>query len=561
MKATIIKHAQGTDGWHQHRARSYNASDLAAAMGLSRHKTRTALMREKATGITPEVDAATQRRFDQGHEYEAIARPWAEEIVGSELFPIVLAAEINGLLLSASLDGQDLLGEVTFEHKTGSAELLASLEAGIIPREYHPQMEQGLLLSGASRCLFMASAGNRESMRYAWYESNPELRAKIIPTWEQLAQDLKGYVSEMVAPVTAAPVEALPVVSIRLDGAVAIIDNLGLFGDRLKAFVDKLPAQPSTDQEFADAEQGCKILQQAQDALEQAEAAALAQTADIERMRRTVASYVEIARTTRLTLERVVKARKEQIKVEIVTEGQAALARHIEALNQRLGKPYMPAVPADFAGAIKGKKTVTSLREAVNVTLTNAKLAANEVADRIQVNLTWLREHAANHVALFPDTAALVLKDAEAMQAIARNRVAEHEAAEAKRLEAERARIRAEEEAKVRAEAKLRAEQAAQITPAPAVAPTCTAAPSQEGAKVATPVAVRVDEPASMTLTQISARLGFTLTADFLAQLGFPATQVKASKCYRPSDFPRVCKALITHIEHVGGESLYREAA
>jgi hypothetical protein len=39
-----------------------------------------------------------------------------------------------------------------------------------------------------------------------------------------------------------------------LDGAVAIIDNLPLFGERLRAFIDRLPEQPSTDQEFADAD-------------------------------------------------------------------------------------------------------------------------------------------------------------------------------------------------------------------------------------------------------------------------------------------------------------------
>jgi hypothetical protein len=32
---------------------------------------------EITTGIVPEVDAETQRRFDKGHEFEATARPWA----------------------------------------------------------------------------------------------------------------------------------------------------------------------------------------------------------------------------------------------------------------------------------------------------------------------------------------------------------------------------------------------------------------------------------------------------------------------------------------------------
>jgi predicted phage-related endonuclease len=64
-------------------------------------------------------------------------------------------------------------------------------------------MEQGLMLSGASRCLFMASNGTRESMRFAWYESNPELRAKIIPTWRQFMADVAAYVPTEAAEPSA----------------------------------------------------------------------------------------------------------------------------------------------------------------------------------------------------------------------------------------------------------------------------------------------------------------------------------------------------------------------
>lgn len=127
IKATIIEHAQGSEAWLQHRAKSLNASDLAAAMGVSKYMTRAELIERIATGIVPEIDAATQRRFNKGHEVEAAARPLAEEIIGESLYPVVLAADVDGLHLSASLDGQDLLGEVTWEHKQANAELILSL--------------------------------------------------------------------------------------------------------------------------------------------------------------------------------------------------------------------------------------------------------------------------------------------------------------------------------------------------------------------------------------------------------------------------------------------------
>jgi hypothetical protein len=56
------------------------------------------------TGLRPEVDAATQRRFDDGHRYEALARPVAEEIIGDDLYPVVgsegrLSASFDGLTM------------------------------------------------------------------------------------------------------------------------------------------------------------------------------------------------------------------------------------------------------------------------------------------------------------------------------------------------------------------------------------------------------------------------------------------------------------------------------
>ena len=80
---------QGSPEWLAYRATHFNASDAPAMLGCSPHKTRTELMHEMHTGLTPEVDAATQRIFDDGHRFEALARPLAEAIIGEELYPVV----------------------------------------------------------------------------------------------------------------------------------------------------------------------------------------------------------------------------------------------------------------------------------------------------------------------------------------------------------------------------------------------------------------------------------------------------------------------------------------
>lgn len=60
------------------------------------------------------------------------------------------------------------------------------------------------------------------------------------------------------------------------------------------------------------------------------------------------------------------------------------------------------------------------------------------------------------------------------------------------------------------------------------------------------------DTGATMRLGQISERLGFTITADFLSSLGFePCATEKNAKFYKTRLFPRICAALVRHIQSV----------
>ncbi len=104
MTMTFHDFPQGGPEWHKHRATHFNASDAPAMMGCSPYQTRTELLTRMKTGISAEVDAATQRRFDDGHRFEALARPLAEKIIGDDLYPVTG----SGGELSASFDGLTL---------------------------------------------------------------------------------------------------------------------------------------------------------------------------------------------------------------------------------------------------------------------------------------------------------------------------------------------------------------------------------------------------------------------------------------------------------------------
>lgn len=462
--------SQGSPLWLDIRAKHFCASDAPAAMGVSKYKQRSALLREKATGVSEEIDPIKQKLFDAGHAAEDAARSVVEGILSEELPPVTVTAEIDGLPLLASLDGFTITGDIAWENKLFNADLAAAVDSGELTPHYWAQLEHQLLVAGAEKTYFTTSDGTPERTKGMWYVSVPERRAQVIAAWKQFAEDLANYQHvEVLPPTVAEPVMALPALSIQVNGSIALQSNLTLFGEKLKAFIEGIDKNPSDDQAFANAEAAVKTLQTAQDALEAAEQSALAQTASIDDMRRTVALYSDLARTTRLTLEKLVKVRKETIREEIRVLGVHAFGLHMDSMNARMGKPYMPVIQADFAGVMKGKKTIASLRDAVNTELARAKIEASAVADRIQINLATLIELASAHKFLFADTAQLVLKANDDLTAVIKSRIADHQQAEQKRLDAERAKIREEEEAKARA---------AVAIPTPPLQPAQPAAPS-----------------------------------------------------------------------------------
>lgn len=456
---------QGDDAWLAIRRDYFCSSEAAAMMGFDSKTSRSELLRMKATGAAKEFSEWAQKNLlDKGHEIEALVRPLAEEHIGDELFPVTGTLEVEGLPLLASFDGQSMVGDIIWECKSRNAELLKALSLDDLPDSHWPQVEHQLLVSGAEKALFSCGDGTREGTTHFPYESVPERRAKLIAGWKQFREDLAAYqhVETKPEPIVA-PIEDLPALTVELIGEVKR-SNLVTFKASVMARIQAINMDLKTDEDFAVADKTVKFLDDGEKRLELVKSQALAQTTSIDELFRTIDGLKAEMRAKRLTLDKLVKSRKESIREEIRREGVDAFALHVAALNKRLGKPYLPQIAADFTGVMKGKKTLTSLRDAVSTELARAKIESNAIADHIQANLKVLDELAGNHKALFPDVAQIVLKAQDDLVAAIKTRIAEHEAAEARKQEAIREKIRAEEKAKAEAEAraKLEAERKAQ---------------------------------------------------------------------------------------------------
>lgn len=446
---------QGTAEWLQLRTGYPTASEAPAAQAVSTYLKRSELLKQKATGITPEYDAHTLARFEEGHRAEALARPLAEAFIDDELAPVTMTAEADSLPLLASLDGLTFGGDVSWECKLWNEGLAEQVRTNNLSANYTVQMDQQQLVSGAERTLFTCSDGTPERTVHCWYKSTGEKKAAVVTHWRQFLQDVAAYDPTIDRPTTvvAEPIESLPAVAVQLQGSLAVVSNLDKFGDALRGFIDRMVAKPSTDQEFADAEAECKALKKAEEMLEAAESGALAQISDVEQLRRTVADLRNLARTTRLAREKVVAAEKDARRTALVMGAQQDLDAHAAALNQRLGANWIPRIAGGFAETIKGKKSLANMQDAVAVALTNAKHEANQLADRLETNRKHLVQEDGDWISLFADFASVGHKAAEDFQALAALRIGKHKADEAQRLEAQREQIRKEEAARLEREA------------------------------------------------------------------------------------------------------------
>lgn len=447
---------QGSQDWHDFRAQHFCASEASAMLGLSPYKTRTQLLREKKTGIAPDVDAATQRVFDKGHAVEPLARGIAEQIVKDDLYPVTCSKG----KLSASCDGLTLDETIAFENKQYNAADFELVKSGELPEKHWPQCQQVLYVTGAEKLLFMISNGTEETTAHLWVYPEQSLQQTIVDGWRQFEQDLETFVAEPeVLPAKAEPVMALPALAINVGGSISIQSNLDRFGERLKAFIEDTNAKPETDLDFANLEQACKVLKEAEDALKQAESNALAQTASVDEMRRTVAYLADMARVNRLSFEKAVKAEKENRKAAIVNVAKKAYSDHHAALDAEITGVHLITPLPNFADAIKGKKTLSSMQDAVNVMLANAKIEADGIAKNLRTNLALINAHP-EYRFLFNDAGLIAYKSEDDVKNIIALRIAEHK--EQERIKAEQAaKAQAEREERIRREAEEKAQREA----------------------------------------------------------------------------------------------------
>lgn len=507
--------AQGSPEWVAYRgaADRKNASEASAMMGASANLKRGDLVRMKATGSEKEFSSWVEEvLFTRGHEVEAAARPLVEAEFDIELFPVTGESD-DYPGLSASFDGITMAGDTVWECKQWAEAKAADVRAGRVPAEDRWQCVQQAVVSRCKRLIYTVSDGTAERTVSTEMVPPVELEEKrLLRGWQQFDADVAAYVPETpaVAVVGKRP-DSLPALLIAVTGAVTQ-SNLPEFKARALEVFDGISTDLQTDEDFASAELSVKFCKEMEVRLGAAKDQALGQTRTIAELFAAIDEISAAARQKRLDLEKYVKARKESVRLDHIRGAEKALQEFCETINNRLHPLALPAQAGNFAGVIKGLKTVASVKEAISTELARAKIEATAIAERVDANRRAFAEHASDHQFLFADMRMLAqTKETLDLVNLIRSRIADHDIEQQRRADA-----RAAEDAR-----------RAAVAPAapPAVAARATQASAPPPVAAASPKPrMRATGPSEQQVVELVARTyGVTeaVAAGWLVRMDF----------------------------------------
>lgn len=449
----ILDLVQGSKEWLDTRLSHFTASEAPAMMGESKYHSRTQLLDHKKGWIT-EVDEHTKRLFERGHASEAAARPIVESMIGEDLYSVVGVME--GTKFLASFDGLTMMEDIAWEHKLFGRVLAENVLNNVLDPHYYWQLEHQLMVSGADKVFFVTSDGTEENMAHMYYEAVPGRREALIAGWEQFEKDLANH--EMQAKtekVVAQDTSALPIIEYEMNG-LALTSNLGEFKAAADALVVKANSTIETDQDFADAEARQKVFTKAESDIKAIAEKVLSEAVDIEKFTKDLKYIGEQIRQARLAESKQIKSRKEELRAEIANAAAAEINQHniiFTKLNLQV-----PVVDISVSDAMKGKKTIDSLKDAAQTAVSQIKIELDKFYRTANANAQFMQSYSEYRL-LFADWKSIAFKDSEDFEALVKSRIADHKEAEKIRLDAEREKIRTEEQAKLKREADEKAHQ------------------------------------------------------------------------------------------------------
>ena len=198
----------------------------------------------------------------------------------------------------------------------------------------------------------------------------------------------------------------LPELLIKIEGGVTQSNFEGYSASAIQV-IDDISTTLLDDMDFAEAEDNCKWLLSVETKLVETSASVIAQTADIEVLIKGIETIRVTAREKRLQLGKLIKAEKTAMKAALLYAAAGEIKDNTRHCNSLI-KPYTIDEPnMQLADAIKGKRTIKAMKEALNASVAMAKEATDILTGTIMRNRDYMTDE---YKALFFDANELVQK-------------------------------------------------------------------------------------------------------------------------------------------------------
>ncbi len=181
----------------------------------------------------------------------------------------------------------------------------------------------------------------------------------------------------------------------------------------------------ATDDDFALAETDVKTLKAGEKSLKLAKQSALEQAAEINKLFDAIDEVSEEARQARLSLEKQIKKRKEEIRDEIVDSGMQVIEDFIAQQSKTFASVNTQTFMrrAELEEFTKGKRNTSSMQKAIDEAVAGVKHKVQAKAATIGSNETRLQAIDAKHRSLFQDHNALLDLETSELQTTIKDRI------------------------------------------------------------------------------------------------------------------------------------------
>jgi predicted phage-related endonuclease len=450
----ILDLVQGSDKWLKARLDHCTASEAPAMMNDSKFTSRDELLDLKA-GWKKNPDSEFKKRlFEDGHRFEAEARPLVEMDIIEDLPPVVGSRVIDDLLLLASFDGLKNNQSIVWEHKGWNEVLAENTRNHLFTPHYYWQLEHQLLVSGADYCLFTVSDGSADKRVTAKYYPVEGRREALIAGWKQFNIDLKKHTLEAkqeYIPANDKSLAVLPVIEYEVNGSL-IISNAEVCLARIQDLAHvEMSKILQTDQDFENKRAFNKMVKDNRQMLKDVQTQVTGNFVSYSHFVEILGKMDAVLQKVQSDGERQVNKWSSEQKGNVIKDAEASFKKYIDKQHKRISPVKLSSIESlsypDFDAAAKNKRTLPSIRSAVKSAAAIVRAEVDAQVERVLANLMVIASSSIDYPELFNDTASLAIKDPEALQAIIKNRITEAKEAAFRRAEKEKTDLAAKERA------------------------------------------------------------------------------------------------------------------